>query len=136
MTVRPVDQERSRIVLVGTPQYDDKDLPDIPQVARNLADLFTVFTDPKVGGFPSGHCRCAPPDASVDQVGNLIEEAAGQAEDLLLFYYAGHGLIGAHGELFLALRGSGRAAPATARCRSERSGTRFSIWVPGPRTAL
>jgi hypothetical protein len=70
-------------VLVGAPVYDDPQLPDVPQVTRNLADLAAVLMDPAVGGFPAGHCVVADPDVSVEQVGDLLEQAALQAEDLL-----------------------------------------------------
>ena len=119
MSVRAADPARSRIVLVGTPVYDDPLLPDVPEVARNLAGLAAVFTDTSLGGFPAEHCVTAAPDSTVDQVGDLLEEAAEQAEDLLLFYFAGHGLIGARGELFLGLRGTRFRNPAYSALRFE-----------------
>lgn len=119
MNVRAVDPARSRIVLVGTPVYDDPALADVPQIARNLTDLVSVFTDEALGGFPAEHCVVAPPDATVDQVGDLMDTAAEQAEDLLLFYFAGHGLIGARGELFLALRGTRFRNPAYSGLRFD-----------------
>lgn len=102
--VRAVDPARSRIVLIGAPAYDDPQLPNVPQVARNLGDLAAVFTDPKLGGFPAKHCVSVPPNATVAEVGDILDAAAEEAEDLLLFYFAGHGLIGARGELYLALQ--------------------------------
>jgi hypothetical protein len=39
----------------------------------------------------------------VDDIGDLLNQAAGAAEDLLLFYSAGHGLLGRGGELYLSL---------------------------------
>lgn len=119
MSVRGVDPARSRIVLVGAPHYDDADLPDVPQVARNLADLASVLTDRAVGGFPAEHCAVAGPDASVEQIGDLLEQAAAQAGDLLLFYFAGHGLIGPRGELYLALRRTRFRNPAFSALRYE-----------------
>jgi hypothetical protein len=37
------------------------------------------------------------------QIGSRLTALAGEAEDMLLVYYVGHGLIGRNGELFLAL---------------------------------
>jgi Caspase domain len=119
VSVRAVDPARSRIVLVGAPVYDDPALADVPQIAQNLADLVSVFTDAKLGGFPAEHCVSAPPDATVDQVGDILEAAAEQAEDLLLFYFVGHGLIGPRGELFLALRGTRFRNPAYSGLRFD-----------------
>jgi hypothetical protein len=112
MSMRAADTARSRIVLVGSPAYEDPALADVPEVARNLADLHAVLTDPRLGGFPVEHCVTAPPDATVAAVGDLLEDAADKAEDLLLFYFAGHGIVGPEGELYLALRGTRSRSPA------------------------
>ena len=114
-----MDPARSRIVLVGSPVYTDPDLPDVPQVGRNLTDLAAVFTDPLVGGFPPEHCVVAGPDVSVEGVGDLLEQAAAQAEDLLLFYFAGHGLVGPRRELYLCLRSTRFRHPAYSALRFE-----------------
>jgi Caspase domain len=119
MGVRAVEPGRSRIVLVGAPVYDDPRLPDVPQVERNLVDLAAVFTDPGLGGFAAEHCEVVGLDASVDQVGDALATAATQAEDLLLFYFAGHGLIGPRGELYLCLRSTRFGHPAYSALRFE-----------------
>ncbi|MBR7837753.1 hypothetical protein KDL01_31035 [Actinospica durhamensis] len=116
---RAVDPARSRIVLVGSPFYDDPSLTDVPQVARNLADLAEVFSDPALGGFPAEHCLTADPGTSVEQVGDLLVRAAAEAEDLLLFYFAGHGLIGPRNELYLCLRSTRWRNPAFSALRFE-----------------
>jgi hypothetical protein len=104
MSGRPVDPGESRIVLVGTPAYDDPRLPDVPVVANNIADLAAVFTDPQIGGFDITHCVAPPPRASIAEVGDLLVRAASEAEDLLLFYYSGHGLLGPRSyDLYLSL---------------------------------
>lgn len=111
MSVQPVDPARSRIVLVGTSVYEDPKLPDVPEITRNLADLTEVFTHAGLGAFPAGHCLVVPGDATVPEVGDVLQDAADKAEDLLLFYFAGHGLIGEDGELLLALRGTRERNP-------------------------
>ena len=103
MNARPVDPGRSRIVLVGTPVYQDPRLPDVPVISRNIADLAEVLTGP-LGGFDPAHCTAAPPGAGLDEIGDLLAAAADEAEDLLLFYYSGHGLLSPQGsELYLSL---------------------------------
>jgi hypothetical protein len=119
VSVRAVDPGRSRIVLVGTPDYRDDQLPDVPQISANLADLAAVFADPQLGGFPEQHCVTAPPRASVDEIGDLLHQAAEAAEDLLLFYFAGHGLLGRGGELYLSLYRTRVRAPEYSALRFE-----------------
>jgi uncharacterized caspase-like protein len=90
--------------LVGVPAYDDPRLLDVPVVASNIADLAAAFTDSEIGGFDASHCVVAPPRASVAEVGDLLTRGAAEAEDLLLFYYSGHGLLGTRShELYLSL---------------------------------
>ena len=102
--MRLIDPARSRVVIVGTPTYTDPGLPDVPAVASNVADFAALMTDPQLGGFDPAHCVTAPPGASVGDIGGLLVEAAEAAEDLLLFYYSGHGLLGSRRrELYLSV---------------------------------
>ncbi|GAB2749841.1 hypothetical protein GCM10010442_80660 [Kitasatospora kifunensis] len=76
-------------------------------VANNITDLAAVLTDPELCGFDPAHCAASPPEAGVEQVGDLLMQAAAEAEDLLLFYYSGHGLLGPRRrELYLSLAGT------------------------------
>jgi len=96
-------------VLVGTPAYHDPELADVAAAAANVNDLAAVLTDPRLGGFDPAHCARAPWDAGIAQVGALLVKAAEEAEDLLLFYYSGHGLLSAlRRELYLSLAGTRR----------------------------
>lgn len=102
--MRAVDPARSRIVLLGTPEYADANLKNVPAVANNIADLAALFTDPRIGGFDAANCIVVPPDATARQVGKILMKAGREAEDLLLFYFAGHGLLShRRKELFLCL---------------------------------
>ena len=108
MSPRLADPARSRIVLIGTPAHrraDDR-LPDVPAVANNIADLAAVFTDPDLGGFDTGHCVTASAAIGLDDLGEVLTDAAEHATDLLLIYYAGHGLLDRRGQLHLALAGT------------------------------
>lgn len=102
--MRAVDPARSRIVLLGTPEYADSNLMNVPAVANNIADLVALFTDPRIGGFDAANCIVVPPDATASQVGKILMKAGREAEDLLLFYFSGHGLLShRRKELFLCL---------------------------------
>jgi len=104
MSERAVDPARSRIVLVGPTYYEDPELTDVPQIANNISDLAQVLTDEELGGFDASHCIEVPPAAGMAEVGKALVRAAAEAEDLLLFYYSGHGLLGPRRrELYLSL---------------------------------
>ncbi|MFI6862568.1 caspase domain-containing protein [Streptomyces sp. NPDC050421] len=104
MSERAVDPARSRIVLVGPAYYEDPKLTDVPEVAHNISDLAQVLTSERLGGFSPFHCVPVPSAAGVAQVGDVLVRAADEAEDLLLFYYSGHGLLGPRRrELYLSL---------------------------------
>src|ERR1051326_1033167 len=102
--VRRIDPTRSRVVMVGVESYLDTSIPDEPAIANNIADLAKVLTDPALGGFDPKHLLVAPPSAGVEQLGQQLITAAAEAEDLLLFYYAGHGFpTASRAELHLSL---------------------------------
>lgn len=78
------------MVLIGASRFDHPELPDLPAVRHNLHGLAACFRDPTLWG-----ARCtivADPDSTVALV-DPVHEAAAEAEDTLLVYYAGHGLV-------------------------------------------
>ncbi|MCX4757049.1 caspase family protein [Kitasatospora purpeofusca] len=110
--MRLPDPLRSRIVLVGASTYTDPDLPDLPAVARTVTDLAALFADPDHGVVPEEHCTVLLDDADLGRVGRKLREAARAAEDLLLVYFTGHGLVGGRRhDLYLALPDSEYADP-------------------------
>ncbi|NYV78744.1 caspase domain-containing protein, partial [Streptomyces sp. UH6] len=99
--------ERSRAVLIGVSRY--RHLHDLPAVAQNVPDLARALTGPLGWRLPPANCRTVTePATPVEMLGPVEEEAAG-AEDTLLVYFAGHGLVDARGDLFLGLPGSTKA---------------------------
>ncbi|MEV6160746.1 caspase family protein [Streptomyces sp. NPDC052052] len=91
-------------MLVGPAYYEDPKLTNVPEIANNISDLTQVLTDEKLGGFNPFHCVAVPSAAGVAQIGDVLVRAAAEAEDLLLFYYSGHGLLGSRRrELYLSL---------------------------------
>jgi two-component system, OmpR family, sensor histidine kinase MtrB len=99
------DPERSRVVLVGASRF--KKLPPLPAVVANVAELRALFTSEKVWALPAAHCAVVRDPREARTVSRAVREAARVAEDTLVFYYAGHGLIDpGTGELYLALRDS------------------------------
>ncbi|MGW2014300.1 caspase, EACC1-associated type [Streptomyces sp. NPDC001927] len=86
------DPHRSFAVLVGSTRYDHGDLEDLPAVAANLRDLGRLLEDPNIWGLPPERCVRLVDPASPQVFLDAIHEAAQQATDTLLFYFAGHGL--------------------------------------------
>lgn len=110
--MRMPDPLRSRAVLLGFDKFADPELLDLPAVKHNIDDLAKVLTIPWGTALPDKHCTRprdeAPPAdlADLASIGARLATAAKEAEDLLLVYYAGHGLIGPDGELYLSLPGT------------------------------
>ncbi|MFV2177646.1 caspase domain-containing protein [Actinomadura sp. LOL_016] len=98
----------SRVLLIGVPDYQSPDLPAIPAVRHNLSALKKALSGERGLLLPS-HCRVLGGNGdAIDQglIGRELSLARREAEDLLLVYYAGHGLLDEDGLLHLALAGT------------------------------
>lgn len=105
--MRLPDRQRSRAVLLAVGRYADHSLQDLPEARAAGAALHSTLTDPKHGTLPSENCVLIPEDAVIQEVGRHLRAAADDAEDVLLVYYAGHGLLSRRRhELHLALTGT------------------------------
>ncbi|GGT23359.1 MULTISPECIES: caspase, EACC1-associated type [Streptomyces] len=105
------DPRLSRAYLFGSAAYLHDELPDLPAVAHNLRDLGAVLTAPS-GGFAAEHCTVhLDPPGTVDVFGEL-RRCAEEAEDTLLVYFAGHGMVRKAGELYLGLPAARRSTLA------------------------
>jgi hypothetical protein len=106
MTPLP-DPARSRALLVGVSAYRkmpaDRQLPTVEPGLHRLAEL---LRDERIWGLPAGNCTVLHQPASAGDIIGALRTAAAGAQDTLLFYYAGHGLMDPavrDGELHLAL---------------------------------
>ncbi|MFF8367262.1 caspase family protein [Streptomyces lydicus] len=107
---------RSAAVLVGTATHVvPSTLPPLPQAAGSVAALADALTGPAGGFDPAAVHRRVDPRTPAD-VFRLLPAPAGDPLDVLLFYFAGHGLRGADKRLCLALPGS-----VDDRQRTERT---------------
>jgi len=110
--MRLPDPQRSRAVLIGTGRYADRMLPDLPVVARTVGDLAAALTDPVRGVVTKTHCAVLEDQGDIRLIGRHLRSAARGAEDLLLVYFVGHGLVGGRRhELYLGLPDSEWAEP-------------------------
>ncbi|MGI8335912.1 caspase, EACC1-associated type [Actinomadura scrupuli] len=102
--MRRFDPQRSWAVLIGTSRYtSDPGLSPLPAVRNNLDALRTVLTDQRYCGFARDRCTVISDPEDSQAIGRALAAAGDAAEDLLLVYYAGHGLIDRQGELYLGL---------------------------------
>jgi nicrotizing toxin Mtb-like protein/caspase domain-containing protein len=100
--MRLPDPTTSRVILIGTACYEDPDIPDLPAVAANVSGLVEILTDPALGGLAAASCRSFV-DIRADEVWQ-VADLASQAEDVLLIYFAGHGLLSDDGGLLLGMK--------------------------------
>lgn len=105
------DPNQSSAVLIGTSVYGP-DLPGLPAVQNNLQDLAVLLTDPVLGVLTADRCQTVLNPRMPSDVGSALSGAVETAEDLLLVYYAGHGLLGLDGELYLGLSETKQASLA------------------------
>jgi uncharacterized caspase-like protein len=98
------DPARSRAVLIGASHFTiGPDQPNIPAVQANLTALRQALTSAETGVLRREFCRVLVDPTNTDDVGAALSEMAATATDLLLVYYAGHGLVDDRGRLHLAL---------------------------------
>ncbi|MEU3610933.1 caspase family protein [Streptomyces sp. NPDC006872] len=96
------DPAGSRAVLIGVHHYTDPETDDLPTVEPGLRRLASLLVDPEVWGLPPARCATLS-QPSRTEVFDALHSAAAAAEDTLLLYFAGHGLLTGNSELHLAL---------------------------------
>ncbi len=116
--MRLPDFGASRAVLIGTAYHADDEIPDLPQVENNLSDLREVLAS-DLAGFPESRISVVRNPAAQSEVMDAVVSAA-DATDVLLVYYAGHGLLmGDQSDLHLTL--------TTSRADAEWTVLRFAL---------
>lgn len=101
------DPSASRAVLVGAGAYQALD--DLPAVEHSVEILGELFGRQDIWGLPAEHRRVVIDPQTPRQLSKPVAEAAQEATDALIIYYAGHGLIEPRtGQLHLAVRESDR----------------------------
>lgn len=113
-------------LLIGNDQNADPRLAELAVPAADVCALRGELEDPAICGFEVQDLHNADKGAIESAIDDLFEDR--QRDDRVLFYFSGHGLLDADGELFLALPRSRRerllsnALPASyLRCAMGRS---------------
>src|SRR3954470_20062783 len=68
-------------------------LSPLDSVANNIARLSGLLRDERVWGLPSGNLVALTDPRSTDDIEEALLAAGRAAEDTLIFYFAGHGLL-------------------------------------------
>jgi actin-like ATPase involved in cell morphogenesis len=88
------DPVACRAVLVGVSNYAEPDRwLALPTVRANIDGLRRALTDPDLWGLPPEHCTDLIDPTDRGQVLQAVHEAADDARDLVILYYAGHGAV-------------------------------------------
>ncbi|GAB2518692.1 caspase, EACC1-associated type [Nocardia heshunensis] len=95
------DRGGRRAAVIGVGRYRHRDIPDIPAAHNNVEDMARLLT--AGGGFATEHCHALVDPEHGSRVGEAVARAAREADDILLVYYTGHGLLDRRGRLHLAL---------------------------------
>lgn len=88
--------EDTRVVLIGTTKCpnDAELLPPIPHAEQNILRLERLFTDPDIIGLPLKSIVRILDWDEPSAVVSAVYDSAGQANDTLIVYFAGHGVRG------------------------------------------
>jgi len=102
----PLARPGSRVVAAGTWSHlEGSALPEVPPVRKSVLDLASALRD-RAGVPEQNMQRVLNPDTPLE-LGKAIAQSAAAATDSLVVYYAGHGLVGPDGGLYLATRSTG-----------------------------
>ncbi|MGW5517161.1 caspase, EACC1-associated type [Nocardia africana] len=104
--IAPPDRTGWRAALIGVSRYTNSEITDIPAAANNVEDLAGLLIAPTGASLAQDQCTVLVDPDRPSQVGELVARTANDAEDVLLVYYTGHGLLDRRGRLHLALSGS------------------------------
>lgn len=92
----------ARALLIGAGRYTrPSDLPDLPSVPVTVTALRDVLVE-GCGMAPGNIGEPLLDPVTPAEIGRALVDRAGDATDVLLVYYCGHGLIGGDAELYLA----------------------------------
>ncbi|MEV4138815.1 caspase family protein [Dactylosporangium sp. NPDC049742] len=96
----------SRAILIGVAAYDHADLTQLPAVRASLRAMERMLTDPALCGWPADRVTVIADPVSAADLGARVADLAEETSGELLLYFAGHGMLGERGELFLTTKQS------------------------------
>jgi len=91
---------------MGTGQYENAELPQLPAVEASVEAVADTLTTPGLGGFDKDRCTVLLNASDLTSVGSALADATRSVHDVLLFYYSGYSLLDEDGDLYLTLSGT------------------------------
>lgn len=109
---------RRLALVVGNTTYTDRRFNALSTPAQDVHRLVELLTNPRIGAFDEV-------DPLMNQTETVVSRAVERffsnksCDDLLLFYFSGHGMLDAEGHLYLALTDTEWDAPRSSAVASE-----------------
>jgi hypothetical protein len=100
-----INHARSRALLFATTVSVDPVIPAMPTAAGSLTGMREVLTDAALCGWPGPSVTSVPDASDAGELLRTLRALAGEAEETLLVYFAGPGILVSHDELCLGLAG-------------------------------
>jgi hypothetical protein len=94
---------RRRALLIATSEYSEKSLDNLPAAKNDLIALDAVFGDPQIGNFKITSLLNVTKEAAERQIEQIFKIDA-QADDFLILYITGHGVLDDGQSLWFALK--------------------------------
>jgi hypothetical protein len=91
---------RKFALLIGVSESSEEDLPELPSAIEDIRAMQVVLQNPEIGGFDS---VAVLPNPTRQEMEEAIETlfADCKKEDLVMFYFSGHGITDEKGKLYL-----------------------------------
>ena len=96
-------------LIIGNTEYDDPLLARLKTPTNNVEKLGGLLADPQIGGYQIKALANADRHTILDEVDLLFRNKS--TSDLLLLYFAGHGVLDSRGKLYLAVKETERDRP-------------------------
>ena len=100
-----IHHARSRALLIATAVSLDPMIPAMPTAAGSLAEMREVLTDARLCRWPDTSVTSVTDASDAGKLMHTLRALAREAEETLLLYFAGPGILLSHGELYLGLAG-------------------------------
>jgi hypothetical protein len=102
-----IDVNKTHAILIGMSEFpeDPINLPPLPAVKNNVRDLAKALCDESIVGIPRTNVVQIVDVPKASDVLTRLVQTCRKAVDTLIFYYAGHGLVGRKSsQLYLATK--------------------------------
>jgi len=87
-------------LLIGVSKSSEEDLPKLPSAIEDIKAMQAVLQNPEIGGFDSVKVLQNPMRQEMEEAIETLF-AKCKKEDLVLFYFSGHGITDEKGKLYL-----------------------------------